>query len=189
MTREERLNAYLQDRLDPHERGAFEAEMAAQPALRSEVEALGAAARCLGERAVPEGARAAGWARLSRAIEAERMPRPANDARWDGPLKVAAAAVGAVVLWQLAVVPQLPGSGGFVPAGEESAGAALRVAFAPEAPFAEVTALLQALGAQIIDGPGATGVYTLGFADGPAQDAAEAALQVRPDLVLVVSRP
>lgn len=190
MERDDRILAYLQGLMDAEARKAFEAEMDAQPSLRAEVGVLRAAAQDLGARPVPEGVREAGWDRLSASIEAERMPGPANSNRVPQLLKVAAIVIASIGLWQVAVVPQLPGTGGgFVPASETAQGPVLRVAFAETAQMDEITALLQQIGAEIGDGPGAIGLYTLRFADDAARDAAEAALGARPDLVLMVSRP
>ncbi len=96
-----------------------------------------------------------------------------------------------VAVWQFGVAPRLlgPRTGGFVPASETIAAPALRVAFAEGASLAEVTALLQRIDASVIDGPGAIGLYTLGFADQAALEAAEAALSARAELVIAVSRP
>lgn len=190
MDRDDRLMAYLQDRLDPAARAAFEAEMAASPELQAEVSALRAAAADLGQAAVPQGAAEAGWTRLSRAIDAER-PAASNDNRppYRALAQAAAVAAVAVAAWQFAVVPRLPVPGSFVPASEQAAGPALRVVFAAGAPMADVTALLQQIGATVSDGPGAIGLYTLHFADAAALEAAEVALAARPDLVLAVTGP
>ncbi|WP_158964875.1 hypothetical protein [Chachezhania sediminis] len=190
MEDDDRLVAWLQNRLDPAARAAFEAEMAADPDLRAAATALRAAADELGNRPVPEGMKEAGWDRLSRAIDADRIAAPANLNRGLTALKVAGIVVATIVFWQFGVAPRLPEPGaGFAPASVSVAGPALRLAFTETAPAAEVTALLQSIGATVIDGPGALGLYTIGFADAAARDAAEAALSDRPDLVMAVTRP
>ncbi|QDL91336.1 hypothetical protein FDP22_05770 [Paroceanicella profunda] len=191
MDSDDHLLAYMQGRLDPDAAAGFEAELAESPALRAELAALRAAAAALGAEAPPAAARAAGWDRLSRSIEAERTGVPANATRRFSPLQVAGIAAAAVLVWQLAAVPYLPGRGpaGYRPVSDTLTGPALQVAFADDAPLAQVTALLVALGATVTDGPGALGLFTLTFADDAARDAGEAALRARPELVTAVARP
>lgn len=191
MDRDDRLLAYMQNRLSPAARVAFEDELARDPGLRAEHAAMRAAADALGATPVPEGARSAGWARLSDSIEADRAPRAANDNRGLALLKVAGIVAATVVVWQFAVVPQLPGpeTGGFVPASEVVTTPTLLVAFTDDATLVEITALLRETGAKLVDGPSALGLYTLGFTDAAALEAAEAALGARPELVITVSRP
>lgn len=130
-----------------------------------------------------------GWERLSRSIAAERAP--ANLNRGPRLAQFAAVAIGAVAIWQFLAVPYLPGreDAGFVPVSEAADGIVLRVGFAEGASAAELTALLTELGARIVDGPSAVGLFTLAFDDNAARDSAEASLAERTDLVLVVSRP
>lgn len=190
MDEDDRILAYLQNRLDAADRAAFEADMAARPDLRAQVAALRAAAAELGRQPVPEGARAAGWDRLSAAIDAERMPEPANTNARFVLLKVAALIVGSVCVWQFAVAPRLPGlPGGFTPASVAAEGPALRLAFDDTALAADITALLQEAGATVIDGPGALGLYTVAFASDSERNAAEVLFADRGDLIVMVTRP
>ncbi len=176
MDDDDRLLDYMQNRMGAEDRAAFEAEIARRPDLRAEIDALEAAVARIGAEPVPEGARDAGWDRLSAAIGAER-PMPANVNRAPQWLKVASIVAASVLVWQVAVVPRLPGPDqGFVPASQSVEGPVLRVAFAEGAMLAEVSALLRDLGARVVDGPGAIGLYTLAFEDDAARDAAEAAL-------------
>ncbi|WP_138468831.1 hypothetical protein [Poseidonocella sp. HB161398] len=186
---DDRILAYMQDRLDPAARAEFEAEMAARPALAAEIAMLQGTVREFGRSELPAGSREAGWERLSAAIDAERMPRPANRNRALAALKVAGIVAATVAVWQFGVVPQLPQQEpGFITATETAEGPVLRAAFVPGATLGEVTQLLQEAGARVIDGPGALGLYTLGFADDAARDAAEARLAADP-LVAAISRP
>lgn len=182
---------YLQNRLSPEARAAFEARMEADPALKAEIAALSAAAAELGGRTPPAGAKEAGWARLSASIEAERTPAPANSNRPMTLLRYAAVAAASVALWHFAAGPALLGGGGtqsYVPASVSHAAPALRVTFAAGASMADATALLQSLGAEVSGGPGALGLYTLSFADEAALEAARTALEGRPDLVAAIAR-
>jgi len=189
MDDDDRLLDYMQNRLSADERAAFEAEMEAKPALRAEVAALRAAAQELGRQAVPEGAANTGWDRLSAAIDAERLPEPANTNRPLGLLKVASIVVATVLVWHFGVAPNLPGQGpGYVTVSEESEGPVLRVAFVDGVAMTEVTALLQEIGAEITGGPSAIGLYTLSFADDAARDAAASALTDDPRIT-ALSRP
>jgi anti-sigma factor RsiW len=67
---------------------------------------------------------------------------------------------------------------------EIAARPALLVMFAPDAPAAEITALLETIEARIVDGPRAGGVYGLAVAPEADPEAALAALQARGDLVV-----
>ena len=189
MDEDDRILAYLQNRLEAGERGDFEAEMSARPELAAQVAVLRAAAAELGARPVPEGAQAAGWERLSAAIEAERQPVAANSNRGIALLKVASIVAATIVFWQFAVVPQLPGTGGFVPASVTAEGPALRLAFAGDAPLSEITAILQQANATFTDGPGALGLYTVSFPTEAEREAAEDLFAERPELVTMISRP
>ena len=176
--------------MDPGDRAAFEGEMDADPSLAAEVATVTGARRAMAEQTVPEGAREAGWARLSASIAEDLTPRPAN---FDRPLawaRTAAVVMAAIAVWQFAVVPRFQGAEpGFVPASDTIEGPALRVAFLADAPLSDVTALLREVGATVVDGPSAVGLYTLAFPDAAARDSAEVALADRPDLVTAVARP
>lgn len=120
---------------------------------------------------------ALGWARLDRAIEAERrsglpaMRRPV----WQ---VAAAAAVVAVVGWQLVAVPILSGpEEGYVTATDGTEGFTLTVAFAPTATEADIRALLTGIGAEVTGGPSALGLWQLGFDSDEARTAATATLE------------
>ena len=120
-----------------------------------------------------------GWARLSRAIDAE-APRPA--ARVRRPLwPLAASAAAAVLVWQVVAVPLLaPGDQGpdtprsrRRPSGDFS----LSVAFAPAATEAAIRALLLEIGARVSGGPSAIGLWQLSFESAAARDAGLARLR------------
>ncbi|GIT89937.1 hypothetical protein JANAI62_05790 [Jannaschia pagri] len=190
MDRDETTLAYLQDRLSPEDRAAFEAEAARDPALGAELAVLRQARVALAPTENAERQRA-GWARLSAALSAgDDATGTANDNRWPSLSLVQAAGVvvAAVAIWQLAAVPLFtsdPG-GRFVPASETAEGPALQVVFAAGATMAEVNALLSSVDAEVASGPGALGVYRLTFVDAMARDAALDVLATAPALVAEV---
>ena len=95
---------------------------------------------------------------------------------------MAAAAAAAVLVWQVAAVPLLPGpEPGYVPVSQgPGAAPEIAVAFAPEATEAEMRELLRTVGAEVVGGPSAVGLWRLGFPDAVARDAALARLVAHP---------
>ncbi|MEM7693080.1 MAG: hypothetical protein AAF318_01405 [Pseudomonadota bacterium] len=131
-----------------------------------------------------------GWARLSKAIDNE----PAQKSQ--GPrvtLWQAAAGVAvAVVAWQFTVAPLLvqdaapryvTATGTSAPAGE----ATLRVTIAPTASERTIRTLLRDAGAQIVDGPSAIGLYTLGFQTEDARTAGVGLFAASPTVITPVA--
>lgn len=184
MDREDRLLAYMQDKLDATDRTAFEAEIATDPALAAEVAALEGVRQVFGTETVP-GQRAAGWERLSAAIAAGQ-PAASNDNRphrlslW----QAAAVAAVAVLMWQVGMVPLLtedPAS--YRTVTETPAGPGLQVIFAEVAPAGEIAALLREVGGTVTDGPGALGIWHVSFEDAEHRDAALTALTARTDII------
>ncbi len=188
MDREERLIAYMQDRLSLPERDAFEAELQTDPALAAEVDVLRAVRTELAHEHEP-GDAAAGWSRLSAAIDAGQ-PAVANENRpprlslWQAAAVVAAA----VFLWEAAVAPSLGflEQRGYETVSEGATSPVLQVIFKEAAPVGEIAAVLQELEGNFADGPSALGVYRLSFADSNRRDAARDMLAARKDLVEVV---
>ena len=192
MDRDDRLTAYLQGRLDPEARAAFEREVQADPALAAEVAALrDARARFAEEAEAAADRREAGWRRLSAAI-APAAPAAANENR---PLRLslvqaAAVALVAVGLWQVAAVPLLsPDDAAYRTVSEAPDAISLQIVFRADAPLGEVADLLRRLGGTVQDGPGALGVWRVAFADAQARDDAAAALADQSDLVEMVTAP
>lgn len=188
---DDRLLAYIQGHLDDTNKAAFEAELAIKPELRAELAAMRAAAHVMGEERPNGAVKDKGWARLSQSMEGARFGKPANDNRRPSFFHAAGIAAAAVLVWQFAAVPLLtePERAVFLPASEATIGPALHVAFVETARLSDVTSVLNAAGAQIIDGPGATGIFKLIFADEDARRDAEAAFEARPELFVIVSRP
>jgi anti-sigma-K factor RskA len=160
-------------------------ELAAEIAL---MRGMAAAGESRGSEAVPGEL---GWARLSRAIEADERAAPVPAARpRPGLWQLAATAAAAVAVWQLAAVPLLTGNGGapgYAPVAEApGTGLTATVAFAPDATEAEIRTLLTAIGAGVVGGPSALGLWRIGFADEAARDEGIEALQAEGELVETV---
>ncbi|MGB0659196.1 MAG: anti-sigma factor family protein [Mangrovicoccus sp.] len=179
---------YLQDRMDPRARQTFEARLAAEPELAAELEFMRKLRQALDADELPKAEIDAGWEKLSDHLE---MPaaQPANLNRPIALWKAAAMAAAAVALWQFAAVPQLGPTGGFAPVSEQAEAFELQVMFVPEASLGEINTLLYQIGAQVIDGPGALGIYRLRFVDATAQNAAATTLGQSSQLVSMVTQP
>jgi anti-sigma-K factor RskA len=125
-----------------------------------------------------------GWARLSRAIDAEsRKPSsfvPKQFSRW----QVAAVAAVAVAVWSVAAGPLLQRGAapddGYVTAGEHSAYAhSAQATFVPTAQESAIREALRSVDAEIVKGPSALGVYVLAFKDAEALGSGVEALRSR----------
>jgi anti-sigma-K factor RskA len=177
--RDETLIAYVRNRLSPEEEERIGRAADRDAALRAEIALARGIAAALDREAEERAPGELGWARLSRALDAEPARRQGRRPLW----QLAAAAAAAVVVWQVAAVPLLspPAEVGYQPVTEQPAGAfALRVAFAPDATEAEIRELLREIGAGVTGGPSAIGLWQLGFADAAARDAGLARLQAAP---------
>lgn len=129
-------------------------------ALRAEVDALVALRRRMQETPVPSSPGSLGLARLMRAIEAET---PRRQSRWQGTGLVAASVAMAAVLSSALTFVVMRGGGDVVyeQASGDDPGAALTVAFRPEASEGAIAALLREKGLVIVDGPSALGLYRI----------------------------
>lgn len=189
MDRDDQILSYIQDRLSPDARQAFEQSMAADPALASEVDVL-LAARRLSAQSDTEALPSDGWHRLSASIDAEDQP-PANENRapWATLAKAASIAALSIGIWQFAIYPRIsaPPPDTFTPASQSLTAPALQVIFTPEARTADVSELIYEIGGTIVDGPGAIGLYRIAFEDQTSRAAAQTALAQRPDLVSSVT--
>lgn len=201
MDRDDAILEYLQDRLPPEDRLAFEASMAQDADLAAEVEVMRAVRTEMASGAVHENAQAV-WDKLSTAMDTAQnaatdqarhhAPTAANENRppWVQALRYAAVAVVAIAAWQVAVVPRLGDAGDrFRTASDQVSEVALQVKFTPVATLAEIGALLGPLGGTISDGPGALGVVQVSFVDAEQRDAARAVLEARRDLVELLIDP
>jgi anti-sigma factor RsiW len=170
----ELLPWYANGTLAPDQRSAIDRHLAACARCRAELDWL----RQLGthvqaSRAPAEGdlglARFLdGIARDSNVVPLRRPQRP----RWVAPAFALAASllvaqtvtIGVLLKDREAVLETLAG-----PAA--ASGTLLQVTFAPHATQAQISALLAAVEARIVDGPGALGVYTLSVAPAGADTA------------------
>ncbi|MEL6587534.1 MAG: hypothetical protein AAFY65_17805 [Pseudomonadota bacterium] len=193
MDEDDTILAYVQGRLDASDAAAFETALADNADLRAEMATLQAVGTALAAQAPDRAVRDRGWAALSNAIDADRFGTPANTNQRPSVLQAAGIAVAAVMAWQFIAVPFLPTrqDAGLTPASENvpADGPVLRVAFVDDVPLADVVAVLTALGAEIIDGPSAVGLFTIEFSDEGTLNEAEALFAERSDLVTMVSRP
>jgi anti-sigma factor RsiW len=170
---DETLIAYVRGRLPEADAARIAAEATRRSDLAAElalVRGLVGAADAEVDAPVPGEL---GWARLSRALDAD----PAQPARVGSRLwPLAAAAAAAVLVWQVVAVPFIAGPGGgearYAPVSEQAAaGSTVSVAFVPTASEAAIRALLAEAGARISDGPSAIGLWQLSFANEAARDA------------------
>lgn len=170
------LVAYVRGRLSPAAAAAIDAEAAIRPEVAAEVALMRGIVEVLDEDALTPAPGELGWARLSRAMDAEArtVAPPARARRPLWPL--AASAAAAVLVWQVAAVPLLTGPEdrvGYAPVSEAPvAGFTLSVTFVPEATEGAVRALLRTVGGRISDGPSAIGLWQVSFASADARDAA-----------------
>lgn len=166
---DEEMVAYVRGRL-PEADAARIAELAAeQPALAAEIALARGIAADVDREAEEPTPGALGWARLTRALDGEAR-RPTRRPLWP----MAAAAAAAVLVWQVVAVPLLPEPGQYRPVSEAPGPEPeITVAFAPTATEGAIRALLREVGAEVVGGPTAVGLWRLGgFADEAARDAA-----------------
>jgi anti-sigma-K factor RskA len=181
---DETVVAYVRGRLTPDEAQRLEAEATSRPELAAEIALIRGVLASFDAEAGSPAPGELGWARLSRAIDAEprRALAPAPRAR--RPLwPLAASAAAAVLVWQVAAVPLLTRPGqepGYAPVSEAPAGLTLDVAFAPEASEGAIRELLRSVDAQVSGGPSAIGLWQLSFPSAEARDSAMETLAAAP---------
>jgi anti-sigma-K factor RskA len=180
---DETVVAYVRGRLPAEEARRLEVEAASRPELAAEIAMMRGVLGSFDADAGSPAPGELGWARLSRAIDAEPA-RAAPASRTRRPLwPLAATAAAAVLVWQLAAVPLLTRPGedaGYAPVSESPAGFTLQVAFAADAPEGAIRELLRSVGGRITDGPSAIGLWQLGFPSAEARDAAMEAMAAAP---------
>lgn len=186
---DEILRDYVKGRLPAPEALQIETAAAADSALAAEIALVrsivksGDAVFC---KAPPAEL---GWARLSRAIDAEaRKPSflPTQFTRW----QVAAVALVGMMISSFVVGPLMPPTnkqGSFETASARPVfpHAALAT-FNPAAPESSVREALRAVNAEIVAGPSALGVYMLAFKDAESLNKGIEALRARNGVVETV---
>lgn len=191
MDRDDKILAYLQDRLSSQERDQFERDMAEDAALRGEVSLMQSVRGELANEATLPDPDAL-WARISADMN---QPAPvANDNRrpWVQLVQYAAVACIAVAAWQIFAVPRLGSGTGpevFRAASEASDKFELQVKFLDTARMADVAALLADLDGTISGGPSALGIVRISFADDMRREEAFRVLTARKDLVEFLPEP
>jgi anti-sigma-K factor RskA len=176
---DEALIAYVRGTLPRQEADRIEAEAGRDPELAADIALTRGIAAALDEQARESAPGQLGWARLSRALDAETV-RPERGRRpvW----QLAASAAAAVLVWQAVAVPILSPPAeqpGYAPVTEQPAGDfSVAVAFAPAATEQAIRTLIREIDARVSDGPSAIGLWRLSFASAAARDAGLARLQV-----------
>lgn len=168
---DEALRAYVMGTLPAEDVADLEAQARSNPDLAAEVALVRGIMTVAAEDQQASDPNSFGWARLSRAIDAEPKRSTLLSqkfALW----QVAAAATIAVFGWQIAVVPLLDGpQDGFEMAtGDDTMAFGAQVTFFPDAPESAIRDALNAAGAEFIGGPSALGIYELGFEDEAARE-------------------
>jgi anti-sigma-K factor RskA len=183
---DETLRDYAKGRLTGEDAAAIEAAARADAALAAEIALIRGVVKAGEDTARSAPSPELGWARLSRAIDAETgAPRsfiPRQFSRW----QAAAVAAIAVAVWSAVAMPflqQQEEPGGYVTANERPAYAhSAQATFVPTAQEGAIREALRAAEADIVQGPSALGVYVLAFKDAEALDKGAAALRTRTDL-------
>lgn len=203
----EDIHAFVLGTLDLQTAARLRAEAEGNPQLAAEIALWTAVRRHLSDSPANAPVDELGWARLNRALaerEAQAAAAVANDNPAAGhrplwrrhiiaPWQAAAGIAVAVMAWQFAVVPTMNAVPAEQPSAYELAGEAppvahtVRVAFAPDATERELSTVLRAARARVVDGPSAVGLYTLGFADPEAKAHGKEVLAARTQIVAEVT--
>lgn len=182
----ELLPFWVNGSLPPHEAAEVAAAVAANPAYAAEVDFLRALHRRMQAEAAGYSPGEIGLARLKRSIAAHPGPAPL---RRMISLRVAAVAAFVAAGLGFAVHNSFrPAPVEYIQASGGEDGAALVVAFRPDATAKAISQYLLAEGVIILDGPSALGLYRLALLDGNTTSLAALAerLQARTDLFEMV---
>jgi hypothetical protein len=187
---DEILRDYVKGRLPPAQASALEAAAGADPRLAAEIALVRGIVKSGDAAYCPRAASSAelGWAKLSRAIDAESRRSasivPEKFSRW----QVAAVAAIAVAVGSLVAGPLLPrgeeqGSGLEMASKQSAHAFSAQATFAPTAQESAIREALRSVGAEIVEGPSALGVYVLAFKDAEALRHGVKALRARTGVV------
>lgn len=175
--------------LDAAQRERVQAAVRAAPGLQDEqrfLERLRAAVR----EDDAAGPGELGWRRLRRQIEAESQTavQQRQRRRWQGLAIAASVLMAAQLAWFWSAAPHDDGHYMPMAAPPVVPGAVvLQLRFRPEAPLAQIEALLQRQGLRVIDGPGAAGVWRVQLQGGDAAQVLQA-LQAERSLIESAAR-
>jgi hypothetical protein len=174
------LTAYVNGTISDDDRARVEKAVQANERLQQELDFLAALRGSLQHEAV-ESPREWGWRRLQRDIRREKRPNRIAGSGW----KIAAVAAALVLVVQTAYFTQIPDTTQYQtlsgPINEENL---LQLRLRPDARQEEVQELLLAIGAEIVSGPSAIGLYHIVVTD---VDAALAVLEDS-DIIIYVNR-
>jgi anti-sigma-K factor RskA len=184
---DETLRDYAKGRLPAAEALALEAAADADPKLAAEIALVRGVVKAGEADAGRASSSELGWARLSRAIDAESRKSPSFVPKQFSRWQVAAVAAVAVAVWSIAAGPLLqrgaePGDG-YVAASERPAYAhSAQATFVPTAQESAIREALRFVDAEIVKGPSALGVYVLAFKDAEALSGGVETLRARTDV-------
>jgi anti-sigma factor RsiW len=179
---DETLREYAKGRLPQAEALALEAAAKADPRLAAEIALVRGVVKAGEAEAARPPSSELGWARLSRAIDAESRTSfvPKKFSRW----QVAAVAAIAVAGWGTAAAPLLvagkDSNDGYAMASERPAYRySAQATFIPTAQESAIREALRSADAEIVKGPSALGVYVLAFKDAASLSSGVEALRAR----------
>ena len=189
---DETLRDYAKGRLSPTDVLALEAAANADPKLAAEIALVRGVVKAGEAKAGTAPSSELGWARLSRAIDAENRKAPSFVPKQFSRWQVAAVAAVAVAGWGAAAAPLLvarndqPGER-YAMASERPAYAySAQATFVPTAQESAIREALRSVDAEIVKGPSALGVYVLAFKDVGTLGRGVAALRARTDVLETV---
>lgn len=180
---DETLREFAKGRLPVAEALALEAAAGADPRLAAEIALVRGVVKAGEDDAGRAASAELGWARLSRAIDAEsRSPAsfvPKQFSRWQV-AAVAAIAIGGSFVAGPFLPRAAPPEEGYVTASERPTHAfSAQATFVPTAQESAIRDALRSAGAEIVEGPSALGVYVLAFKNAEALSSGVKTLRAR----------
>jgi len=177
------LAFYINGSLDKAEHQALEQALAQDTTLQAEADFLHALRRGIQARdlATPGDL---GLKRLQRDLHRQQRTATGRAWRW------ATMAAGVLLILQTAMLIDRPTTPDlYAPlSGPQVAGNILQLSFVPAAHVADINAVLASIGARIIAGPGASGLYRIALPRHVDADKMVAKLKTRADIITYVAR-
>ncbi len=187
------LPEYINGALSEEDAAEVERAAASNEDIAAEIDTLRNVASALKSAAPDNNPGELGWARLSRAIEAEEAAASRDAFKRGGvepAWRYAAFALAAIVVGQTAWLASNTGAGSEPTYGLASEttddSLSLRAMFVASAPQSAVADLLKAQDGQIVGGPSAIGLFEIRFPSEQARDEAAAVFRTRTDVVSTV---